>query len=66
MVKGDRYFVCVMLSIGELMALENFRYEQRMPNRTAAVRELLKRGLAAESINPPKTTVSPADAKTAR
>jgi hypothetical protein len=58
MVKGDRYFVCVMLSIGELTALENFRYEQRMPNRTAAVRELLRRALAAEAINPQETSAA--------
>jgi hypothetical protein len=29
-------------------ALDNWRFQKRMPSRAAAVRELLKRGLAAE------------------
>lgn len=37
-----------MLSAEELLALENWRFENRMPSRAAAVRELLRRGLAAE------------------
>lgn len=38
----------VMLSPEELTALDDFRFKKRMPSRAAAVRELLKRGLAAE------------------
>ena len=38
----------IMLTEGELAALENWRFEKRMPSRSAAVRELLRRGLAAE------------------
>lgn len=38
----------VMLRPDELRALDNWRFEHRMPSRAAAVRELLKRGLAAE------------------
>ena len=38
----------IMLSADELMALENWRFDKRMPSRAAAVRELLRRGLAAE------------------
>lgn len=38
----------IMLSADELTALENWRFEKRMPSRSAAVRELLRRGLAAE------------------
>lgn len=38
----------IMLSGDELTALENWRFEKRMPSRAAAVRELLRRGLAAE------------------
>ncbi|GLS33137.1 hypothetical protein SAMN04488498_105314 [Mesorhizobium albiziae] len=38
----------VMLSGEELQALENWRFEKRMPSRAAAVRELLRRGLASE------------------
>lgn len=38
----------IMLSGDELTVLDDFRFQQRMPSRAAAVRELLKRGLAAE------------------
>ncbi|MBL8578898.1 MAG: hypothetical protein JNK47_16870 [Mesorhizobium sp.] len=38
----------VMLSPEELEALDNWRFEKRMPSRAAAVRELLRRGLAAD------------------
>ncbi len=38
----------IMLSADELLALENWRFERRMPSRAAAVRELLRRGLAAD------------------
>lgn len=38
----------IMLSADELRALENWRFERRMPSRAAAVRELLRRGLAAD------------------
>lgn len=38
----------IMLSPGELRALEDWRFDKRMPSRAAAVRELLRRGLAAE------------------
>jgi hypothetical protein len=37
-----------MLTPEELVILDDFRYKTRMPSRAAAVRELLKRGLAAE------------------
>jgi hypothetical protein len=38
----------IMLSADELFVLDDFRFKTRMPSRAAAVRELLKRGLAAE------------------
>jgi hypothetical protein len=38
----------IMLNGDELDALDTWRFAQRMPSRAAAVRELLKRGLAAE------------------
>jgi hypothetical protein len=38
----------IMLNAEELLALDDFRFKRRMPSRAAAVRELLKRGLAAE------------------
>ena len=37
----------IMLSPAELRAVETFRFDNRMPSRAAAVRELLRRGLAA-------------------
>nr|WP_309084574.1 hypothetical protein [Chelativorans sp.] len=37
----------IMLSAEELQALEDFRFENRMPSRAAAVRELMRRGLAS-------------------
>ena len=38
----------IMLSPEELVAVDDFRFKRRMPSRAAAVRELLRRGLAAE------------------
>src|SRR5215475_7586845 len=38
----------IMLSPEELTVLDDFRFKKRMPSRAAAIRELLKRGLAAE------------------
>jgi len=37
----------IMLSPPELKAVDNFRFIHRMPSRAAAVRELLRHGLAA-------------------
>jgi hypothetical protein len=42
--RGER--LQVMLSPEELSALDDFRFKHRMPTRAAAVRELLKLGLA--------------------
>ncbi len=44
-IRGER--LQVMLSPEELSALDDFRFRHRMPTRAAAVRELLKFGLAA-------------------
>ena len=44
--RGDR--LQIMLTGDELTILDNFRFKQRMPSRASAIRELLKRGLAAE------------------
>ncbi|MBG1232410.1 hypothetical protein [Aestuariivirga litoralis] len=41
----------IMLSADELQALDNWRFSRRMPSRAAAVRELLRLGLAAEGVN---------------
>lgn len=44
--RGER--LQIMLSADELRAVENWRFDKRMPSRAAAVRELLRRGLSAE------------------
>jgi hypothetical protein len=41
----------VMLSPEELALIDDFRFKHRMPTRAAAVRELLKFGLAASGID---------------
>lgn len=41
----------IMLTPEELAALDDWRFKTRMPSRAAAVRELLKRGLAAEGFS---------------
>ncbi|WP_439360985.1 hypothetical protein [Bradyrhizobium sp. DASA03007] len=38
----------IMLSQTELRAVDTWRFKKRMPSRASALRELLKRGLAAE------------------
>ena len=38
----------IMLDARELALVDDFRFKKRMPSRASAVRELLKRGLAAE------------------
>jgi len=45
-LRGER--LQLMLTGEELKALDDFRFSRRMPSRASAVRELLKRGLAAE------------------
>ena len=44
--RGER--LQIMLSAEELQVVDDFRFKQRMPSWAAAVRELMKRGLAAE------------------
>jgi hypothetical protein len=44
--RGER--LQIMLTEEELSALDDWRFANRMPSRAAAIRELLKRGLAAE------------------
>jgi len=38
----------IMLTEDELRIVDDWRFNQRMPSRASAVRELLRRGLAAE------------------
>jgi len=44
LARGER--LQIMLTDEELVALDDWRFDKRMPSRAAAVRELLKRGLA--------------------
>ena len=44
--RGER--LQIMLTQKELEALDTWRFAARMPSRASAIRELLKRGLAAE------------------
>jgi hypothetical protein len=46
LIRGQR--LQIMLSPTELRALDTWRFKTRMPSRASAIRELLKRGLAAE------------------
>lgn len=47
--RGER--LQIMLTPDELTALDDWRFLKRMPSRAAAVRELLRRGLAAEGLD---------------
>jgi hypothetical protein len=49
LTRGER--LQLMLSDDELVALDDWRFAKRMPSRASAIRELLKRGLAAEGFN---------------
>lgn len=49
LTRGER--LQIMLTREELEALDNWRFQKRMPSRAAAIRELLKRGLTAEGFD---------------
>ena len=46
LTRGER--LQIMLTKEEVDALDTWRFSRRMPSRASAIRELLKRGLAAE------------------
>ena len=48
LARGER--LQIMLTDDELAALDDWRFAKRMPSRASAVRELLKRGMAAEGV----------------
>jgi hypothetical protein len=48
-LRGER--LQLMLTPEELTVIDDFRFKRRMPSRAAAIRELLKRGLAAEGFS---------------
>ena len=45
----------IMLSPEEIRALDDWRFAHRMPSRAAAIRELLRRGLGVEGVDPATT-----------
>jgi hypothetical protein len=47
--RGER--LQIMLTAAEVKTLDDWRFAKRMPSRAAAIRELLKRGLAAEGFD---------------
>lgn len=47
--RGER--MQIMLTASEVAALDDWRFAKRMPSRAAAIRELLKRGLAADGFD---------------
>lgn len=47
--RGER--LQIMLANDELKAIDDWRFARRMPSRASAIRELLKRGLAAEGFS---------------
>ena len=49
LTRGER--LQLMLTPEELVVIDDFRHHRRMPSRAAAVRELLKSGLAAEGFS---------------
>lgn len=46
--RGER--LQIMLSPGELTAVDDFRFKMRMPSRAAAVRELFRLGLSSAGL----------------
>ena len=49
LTRGER--LQIMLTEAEVKALDDWRFAKRMPSRASAIRELLKRGLAAEGFD---------------
>lgn len=49
LTRGER--LQIMLTKEEIEALDTWRFQKRMPSRASAIRELLKRGLAAEGFD---------------
>lgn len=45
----------LMLDPEELQAIDDWRFENRLPSRAAAIRELLRRGLQAKGFEEPPT-----------
>jgi hypothetical protein len=48
----------IMLDDEELKAIDDWRFEHRMPSRAATIRELLRRGLCADHVPEPDASKS--------
>jgi hypothetical protein len=49
----------LMLGPDELQAIDDWRFENRLPSRAAAIRELIRRGLSSDEFaNPPDDVAS--------
>ena len=57
--RGER--LQIMLRKEELTALDQWRFSRHMPSRAAAIRELLRRGLAADGFDVSDGTTRSAD-----
>ena len=45
----------LMLDADELEAIDAWRFDNRLPSRAAAIRELIRRGLMNRELEPPDT-----------
>lgn len=45
----------LMLDLEELKAIDDWRFENRLPSRAAAIRELIRRGLISNEFEEPPT-----------
>ena len=51
----------VMIGEDELKAIDDWRFDHRLPSRAAAIRELIKRGLNTSEFDPPETDAPSGD-----
>lgn len=51
----------IMLAHVEMQAIDDWRYDHRIPTRAAAIRELLRRGMVAEDLAPPAENAETGD-----
>lgn len=51
----------IMFDDEELQAIEDWRFENRLPSRAAAIRELIRRGLKSKEFDEPPTDAPSGD-----
>ena len=47
----------LMLDVEELKVIDDWRFENRLPSRAAAIRELIRRGLNTDEFEEPPTEI---------